>query len=103
MTFSPRKSEKIVDRFTKGNKPIVGETPLDVAKQLRRDSRGGKVELMADLVQKKIDGDLVFKYKEGDKTLFEPIDALKLRLKLPKKTRRAAVIKAGKSSLKVAA
>lgn len=92
MKVTPRKSKQIVNKFVAGKESIPGNTLNDVAKTLRRDYRGGSVQLMTCLLQKKMRAQRLFEYKVEGQTFYGSFEQMRRDLGIPKGTSRAAVI-----------
>lgn len=100
---SPRKSNRIVDKFVRGRVPIEGKNFTEVAKKLRRDKRAGSVQHMADRLEKRFNDNRLFQYKEGGKTFLEPVGARVRRLNIAKGASKSDIINAEVSAQVVAA
>lgn len=92
MKVTPRRSKQIVSKFVRGGDPIRGNTLTDVAKTLRRDHRGGSVQIMTSLLQKRLKGGKLYEYKVEGQTFYGSYAQACKHLKVPQGTRRAVVV-----------
>jgi hypothetical protein len=93
MKKNPRTSRQVVNRFLSGTTPIQGEMLSDVVRSLRLDSHSGVMKEMTCLLEKALHGNRLFEYTEGGQNFFEPLEARRRRLGLPKWASKATIIK----------